>query len=350
MTTIAEAVPDGEAGRLDPRALPRKCSPALGRLRYLARIARVYARPSTGPLSFWHERPEINDAAFGDGQKYFMRFQRKAAYAGPFDDAGIPLLDYRGDIGKQYNPIAIAQYGLARFNRWCDNADEADRAAWVAVAQWLTKELKPNVHGVPVWFHHFDWPYRQLLKAPWYSGLAQGNGLSMLVRAARATGDPSFADSAHRAFQSFERSVRDGGVLVTDERGHVWIEEYLVDPPSHILNGFIWALWGVHDYARWTGNANAEQLWRSCLRTLEARLDDFDTGWWSLYESPHNARPMLASRYYHTLHIIQLRVLHRLSGIETFAARADRFEAQLNNRVFRMRALAGKALFKLRNY
>jgi hypothetical protein len=43
-------------------------------------------------------------------------------------------------------------------------------------------------------------------------------------------------------------------------------------------------------------------------------------------------------------------VLHRLSGIETFAAKADRFEAQLNNRVFRMRALAGKALFKLRNY
>src|SRR6202011_3670662 len=83
------------------------------RLRYLARIARVYARPSKGPLSFWHERPEINEAAFGDGREYFMRFQGKAAYAGPFDGAGVPLLDYRGDIGVQHNPIAIAQYGLA---------------------------------------------------------------------------------------------------------------------------------------------------------------------------------------------------------------------------------------------
>ena len=54
-----------------------------------------------------------------------MRFQGKAAYAGPFDSAGVPLLDYRGDIGRQHNPIAIAQYGLARFNRWCSTATMA---------------------------------------------------------------------------------------------------------------------------------------------------------------------------------------------------------------------------------
>lgn len=119
-------------------------------------------------MSFWHERPEINEAAFGDGRQYFMRFQGKAAYAGPFDGAGVPLLDYRGDIGRQHNPIAVAQYGLARFNRWCDMSDDADRTAWLASAHWLTQELKPNKHGVPVWFHHFDFPYRQLLKAPWY--------------------------------------------------------------------------------------------------------------------------------------------------------------------------------------
>ena len=351
MTRIAGATPPGEIVPCEPgAAVPLEGSAALGRLRYLARIARVYARPSSGPLSFWHERPEINEAAFGDSQRYFMRFQGKAAYAGPFDDAGIPLLDYQGDIGKQYNPIAIAQYGLARFNRWSHSADDADRAAWLAVARWLSQTLQPNAHGVPVWFHYFDWPYRQLLKAPWYSGLAQGNGLSLLVRAAQASSDPAFAASAHGAYQSFQRSVSEGGVLIEDDRGHVWIEEYLVDPPSHILNGFIWALWGVYDYARWTGLPEAKALWTACLRTLEARLDDFDTGWWSLYESPAGAARMLASRYYHTLHITQLRILHRLSGIDTFAARAGRFEGYLHNRRYRLKAFAGKALFKLCNY
>ena len=123
-----------------------------------------------------------------------MRFQGKAAYAGPFDDAGVPLLDYRGDIGRQHNPIAIAQYGLARFNRWCSTAGRCRSGRMARGGTVARRELKPNAHGVPVWFHHFDWPYRQLLKAPWYSGLAQGNGLSLLVRAAQATGDPAFAD------------------------------------------------------------------------------------------------------------------------------------------------------------
>lgn len=293
----------------------------------------------------------MNGAAFAGGLAYFMRFQGKAAYRGPFDGEGIPLLDYRGDIGPQYNPIAVAQFGLARFNRWLEAGGAVeDRAAWEAVAEWLARELRPNSHGVPVWMHHFDWPYRQVLRAPWYSGLAQGNGLSMLVRAARATGDPRAANAAHKAFEPFRRDVSDGGVMVRDEQGDLWIEEYLVDPPSHILNGFIWALWGVYDYAEWSGSADADAIWKACIRTLERRLGEFDTGWWSLYEARCGEDEMLASRYYHTLHITQLHVLHRLTGSEVFAQAAARFESYLRNRRYRMRALARKAIFKLRRY
>ena len=45
-----------------------------------------------------------------------MPFLRKADYPGPFDARGIPLLDYQGSLGRQYNPIAIAQFGLGNFN------------------------------------------------------------------------------------------------------------------------------------------------------------------------------------------------------------------------------------------
>lgn len=322
----------------------------MARVEYLTRILQVYARPSSGPLSFWHEEPEVNEARRRDARHYFMRFRGKANYAGPFDARGIPLIDYRGRIGRQYNPIAVAHYGLARFNRWCEGGDDGDRTAWLAVSRWLVANLQPNVHGVPVWFHHFDWPYRQLLEAPWYSGLAQGNGVSMLVRAATETGDDGFADAAHRAFQSLELPVSRGGVLVTDARGDVWIEEYLVDPPSHILNGFIWALWGVYDYARWSRRPGAAELWDACVRTLEARLADFDTGWWSLYEAPTTGRPMPASLYYHRLHAVQLRVLHELTGSAAFAARAARFEAYACRPGSRARAFVEKAWFKLRRY
>ncbi len=317
---------------------------------YLGRALQVYARPSVGPLSFWYESPEMNPVAFPAGRRYFMRFQGKAQYAGPFDDGGIPLLDYRGSIGRQYNPIAIAQYGLARFNRWCDTGDTADRQAWERVAHWLAATVRPNAFGVPVWFHEFDWPYRQVLKAPWYSGLAQGNGLSLLVRAAAATGHAALVNAAHDAFESFQRPVAAGGVIVTDAHGHVWIEEYLVDPPSHILNGFIWASWGVYDYARWSHRSEAHTLWERSVETLAARLHEFDTGWWSLYETPSGGQRMLASPYYHRLHITQLQVLHRLTGHPTFATFAERFAGYAGNRAHVARAVAEKAWFKLRHY
>jgi heparosan-N-sulfate-glucuronate 5-epimerase len=320
------------------------------RIDHLCRVLQVYGHPASGPLSFWHEEPEMNEAHRQDPRQYFMRFRGKADYAGPFDADGIPLLDYRGRIGRQYNAIAIAQYGLARFNRWCESGDAGDRTAWLAASRWLASRLRPNSHGISVWLYDFDWPYRQLLAAPWYSGLAQGTGVSLLVRAATETGDDVFVDAAHRAFQSLQLPVSSGGVLVTDGQGDVWIEEYLVDPPSHILNGFIWALWGVLDYARWSWRPGAAALWDACVRTLAGRISDFDIGWWSLYEAPNTAHRMLASAYYHRLHIVQLRVLHALTGIEAFAERAARFEAYARRPVSRARAFVEKVWFKVHRY
>lgn len=301
-------------------------------------------------MSFWYERPEINERAFDGAPDYFMRFAGKARYKGPFDAAGIPVLDYQGDIGRQYNPIAIAQYGLARFNAWSTAEGMADRSAWIAVADWLTLNMRPNAHGIRVWMHDFDWPYKERLRAPWYSGLAQGNGVSLLVRAAAATGDSRYADAAHLAFAPLALAVDRGGVLITDDRGDTWIEEYLVARPSHILNGFIWALWGVHDYAVWSKRPDAAQLWARCVETLRSRLGEFDTGWWSLYEARDEGREMLASRYYHTLHITQLQVMHRLTGLPEFSDCAARFQHYLDRRSNRVRAFASKAIFKLRHY
>ena len=41
-----------------------------------------------------------------------MLFESKANYNGHYDNNGIPLLNYHGDIGLQYNPIAISQWSL----------------------------------------------------------------------------------------------------------------------------------------------------------------------------------------------------------------------------------------------
>ncbi len=43
---------------------------------------------------------------------------RRPTTTDPYDASGIPQLDYHGHIGLQYNPIAIAQFGLGNYNLW----------------------------------------------------------------------------------------------------------------------------------------------------------------------------------------------------------------------------------------
>jgi hypothetical protein len=351
-------------GYAGAKAAFRMSAPA--RLQYYRRILPAYLGSGRSQLTFWHETPEINPRANIDAHAphrelgpYYMSFREKADYSGAHDANAIPMLDYRGAIGVQYNPIAIAQWGLANYNRFCEHAFSEHASSEPAsarlertlnAADWLTANLEQNSHGLWVWNHHFDWEYRETLKAPWYSGLAQGQGVSLLFRAHAQTGNKKYETAAERAFISLTRPIAHGGVLFEDSEQNLWIEEYLVDPPTHILNGFIWALWGVFDFWLARADASAKQIFDRGVQTLLHNLARFDTGYWSLYEQSGTHLKMLASPFYHRLHIVQLRVMANLTGDRRFAEVADRWESYAERRANRSRALVEKSIFKLLHY
>lgn len=324
---------------------------AARRLNYYRRLLPAYLFRLNSQLTFWYDLPEVNREAPVDhlGQ-YYMPFTQKSNYPGPFDSQGVPLLDYRGRIGKQYNPIAIAQYGLGNYNQYHQTGSQEAMQKFVLVADWLVDRLEPNPQGIPVWNHHFDFEYRSTLRSPWYSGLAQGQGLSVLVRAHQLTGDGRYIEAAHQAFEVFLHSVEDGGVVWEWSDGDIWFEEYIVFPPTHILNGFIWALWGVYDYALATGDLQARQLFQRGVKSLARRLGHYDLGYWSLYELADTRLKMIASPFYHRLHVAQLRVMQRLAGESGFGENARIWEDYLSSSWGRRRALIHKIMFKLVYY
>jgi len=324
-------------------------------LNYYRRIASAYLLRGQSHLTFWHETPEQNlNASVGELGEYYMLFAEKANYVGARDSAGIPQLNYRGKIGRQYNPIAIAQYGLGNYNLFRRTGDEQRRNKFLRVADWLVQHLEQNPQGLAVWNHYFDWEYRDTLRAPWYSALAQGQGISVLVRAQqlaeKESGNSRYLDAAHQALAGFFNPIAEGGVTFTDVQGDIWFEEYLVSPPTHILNGFIWAAWGVHDYFLATGDPSAQDLFARAARTLARNLERYDLGFWSLYEQSGTRLPMVASPFYHQLHIVQLRVMHRLTAEDEFLRVADRWESYGRSRTKRTRALCYKSAFKLCYY
>lgn len=310
------------------------------KFKYWQRIFSAYLFKNKSQLSFWHGIPQVNKDAFEEklGQ-YYMPFFYKAKYSGPFDKQGIPLLNYYGRIGKQYNPIAIAQYGLAHYNLYKRKNDKKHLHIFLKQADWLNDNLEVNSYGVKVWMHHFDWEYKETLKAPWYSGLSQGQGISLLARAYLETKDKKYLDSASMAFEAFLKDIKQGGVVYEN----AWLEEYILDPPTHILNGFIWALWGIYDYYLLTGRHL--DLYNKCHETLKKNLARYDAGFWSKYDVFS-----LASSFYHKLHIVQLKVLAKMTGDSFFLEYAQKWERYQKNILFKAAAFFYKAVFKIFHY
>ncbi|HEX4485847.1 MAG TPA: D-glucuronyl C5-epimerase family protein [Terriglobales bacterium] len=322
-----------------------------GRLHYYERIFSAYLGSGKSQLTFWHGAPRLNEQATIDRLgEYYMEFFEKANFAGDHDPDGIPMLNYHGRIGLQYNPIAIAQWGLGNHDLFRRTGNSENRRKFTAASDWLCDHLEQNSSGVWVWNHHFDWEYKSTLKSPWYSGLAQGQGISLLVRTHAQTGDQRYREAADRAFASFLVPTENGGVAFIDAAGNFWIEEYIVSPPTHILNGFIWAVWGLYDYFLANGDNMARDLFARSVQTLLANLERYDLGFWSLYEQSGTYLPMVASRFYHELHIVQLQMMFRLTGEQLFSQVADRWRQYTLSPVNRTRALLYKSAFKLGYY
>jgi hypothetical protein len=127
----------------------------LPRLSYYRRIFSAYLIGGKSHLTFWPETPAENPNAIAtDLGEYSMLFAEKADHQGFYDSSGVPQLDYHGTIGLQYNPIAIAQYGLGNY-QFCRTADTERRRKFFVSADWLCSHLEQNAQGLSVWNHHF---------------------------------------------------------------------------------------------------------------------------------------------------------------------------------------------------
>ena len=117
--------------------------------------------------------------------------------------------------------------------------------------------------------------------------------------------------------------ISEGGVKYVDENNDLWLEEYAVLPPPHVLNGFITILFGIHEFHRTTNNKQSLKLWNDGLKTLKNNLEKYDAGYWSYYDL-QDKYP--ATYKYHTLHVRQLKILYDLTGEKIFDDYAKKWE------------------------
>lgn len=231
--------------------------------------------------------------------------------------------------------VYLAQWGLGCYERYLAGEDER----WLAGARAGAEILLSDQADDGGWVHRFDYGHTFPLKAPWLSAMAQGEGASLLARLHVETGEERYAEAALRALRPYSAISAPLG-------GGRFPEEYPTDPPSHVLNGGIFALWGLHDVGAVLGDGAARRDFEAGVDALAADLHRWDTGSWSRYDLFPHPVVNVASPAYHALHAIQLRATDRLAPRRELAATAARFEAYGRSPTRRAAALARKGLFR----
>lgn len=327
----------------------------VSKIHYLKRIFSSYVlKNKTSNLAFWHTHLRTNSVSPENTKEigaYPQNYEMKIGLINTVDENGIIKLDYKGSLGLQYNPNAIAQLALGYYDQILGGSNS--RYAFLKQATFFLKHGRIVEDGILLWEYKFPFEMRNYLESPWRSALAQGQGISVCLRAYQLSKDERYLDAANKAFKAFKYLSKEhsGGVL-DDSRGYLWLEEYIVAPPNHVLNGFIWALWGVRDYAVFTGDKYAWEIWNSCVRTLKENLKYYDLGFWTSYDlvkfNDRKQPTMPCSAYYQNLHVVQMGAMYRLTSDPVFEHYREKWSLQFKNRLNRIISQTWKAYFKIR--
>jgi len=244
-----------------------------------------------------------------------------------------------------HRSIGVVQWALGALEHRLATGDDTWLAAARAAADELLGEQERTGPLAGAWLSHEPYPHTFEVTPPWTSAMGQGEAASLLVRIFLATGEDRFAEGAVLALGPLAVPTEEGGVRASLD-GRPWPEEFPTTPPSFVLNGGIFAIWGLYDVGVGLGDPGAAQAFAEAVETLAANIHRWDHGWWSRYDLYPHPVMNLASPFYHRLHIEQLRALDEIAPRPELRTIADRWERYWASPLNRVRAVSAKIRFR----
>jgi heparosan-N-sulfate-glucuronate 5-epimerase len=234
-----------------------------------------------------------------------------------FDSDGVIQVRYP-DLGTHYNPAAIAQYSLSLFEDWQRNGTQESKAEFLLQVRYLVAHyvaVNSEMIGYP---YDFDYAHYGMV-APWYSAMANGQIVSVLIRYYFISHDQSVLTICRRALRFMIQHESDSprGLTAVSPEGRPWFEEYPSAMPSLVLNGFIFALIGLKEFAQLVpGDSAMRTELEEATASLKYCLPAYDTGSWTYYDR-YEPRT-LATDAYMQLHSDLMRHLYELTRDQFF--------------------------------
>ncbi|MGW3330299.1 D-glucuronyl C5-epimerase family protein [Streptomyces rubiginosohelvolus] len=277
------------------------------------------------PLLPWRDRP--------------TKWENASPASGPYrlSAAGEYLYYPDGGATGYDHPVGQAQFGLGCIASYRTETDPARRAVFLTRARAQAERLiARHVEARGAWWFGYGFPFTHTVHtgvdytAPWYSGMAQGEIISLFVQLAQL-------DAVCQQDRDRYMAAADGALaslLVHDEAtpwcvnvdndGYLWIQEYPGATPGtgdYTYNGMVFAMFGLYDYARATGSTEAADLYDACATTIARYFSLLrNTRWHSFYCQTHR----IPAPTYHQHHINLFSQLHWQTGSPDFAEHVDR--------------------------
>lgn len=248
------------------------------------------------------------------------------------DESGVRVQPWEGQPDGVYHPVGLAMYALDQLESYRVTGERAHLDRAVVNAEALLAGASVDESGA-MWFgypfeHRLHRDHALTMSPPWFSGMAQGQALSLLVRLHEETGDARWAQAAHATFASFAGDQRLGEPHFRLEapNGCLWFEEYVDDdiPPTHVVNGHLYAVFGLYDYAIAFADPAAVELFDAGASTIRESFNSFRVpGRSSLYcATDYCAHTRWKPPNYHRGVVAQLEFLAAMTGDPEFARMA----------------------------
>jgi hypothetical protein len=310
-------------------------------LKEIAFLARDFWRVSSG-RDYFHG-PQRVGAYFRDPRCYYIDFTPKADWHGAFVDE-VPAI-FVPALGRHLTQgVMVIQYGLGCLDRALLTGDPVALEGVRRVGEWIPRHLLPEGY-LPNRYVDIN-PHEAFHSDN--GALTMGEALSFSVRVIENRMLPEASlerlrDALRTMAASMIRPLEAAGTVLRRE-DDVYLCEFCRKDGYVVLNGWIFAIFGLRDYAQHSGDPEVRSTLEATLRTLLRALPGFllPNGW-TYYDN----RRLICSPFYHAAHVELFDALHRLTGAPIVAGILERARAA-NGRLNRVRYTMVRAAAKLR--
>lgn len=255
-----------------------------------------------------------------------------------FDEDGIPKDVINGV--EYYHLGSITQYALSFWEEKGKMTDE-DEFVFLKLANFIGEHLTPEGGAA----YSFDYQMHGIeYKKPWFSGMDQGQILSLMSRAFYLTGDNKYKDYGDKILDFMINDAGDtypySGCRVklgqftqihkdlAKYSEFVIYDEYVGSQNTYVLNGILFGLLGLYDYYEATDSQIALTAFLEGCKSIEVMIPYYDYYGSTTYDLLHLMLPDAGPRfgtYAHDFDIVILDALYKYTGNKVFAQYRDVF-------------------------